>query len=398
MNDHLISRYADVIVRAGANVQPGQPVRVATELGNERVLRAVADRCFDVGAVYVDAQFIDPHIVRSRLVRAPLETLDSYPRWIGERVLGLGRERAADIWLSGSSERHLLDDVDPVRIGRWRPPGGKESSQTTNDRTVNWTVAGVPSTGWAREVYAELGDDEALGRLWDDVAFIARLDADDPVAAWSERAAELRRAAARLNDAQLEAVRFSGPGTDLTVGLLPGSIWKGGSETTVDGIEHIVNLPTEEVFTTPDPERTEGVVRATMPLELYGARIDGIEVRFEGGRAVAIDAERGADVLRGRVQADKGAARLGEVALVDGETRVGRRGRVFLDTLYDENAASHIALGGAYASAVAEEDRERINESVIHVDFMIGGDDVSVTGRSRDGREVPLLHGGRWQI
>jgi aminopeptidase len=398
VNDHLISLYADVIVRAGANVQPGQPVRVVTELGNERLLRAVADRCFDVGAVYVDPHFIDPHTVKSRLVRAPLETLDTYPRWIGERMLGLGRERAADIWLSGSSERHLLDDVDPVRIGRWRPPGGKESSQVTNDRTVNWTIAGVPSTGWAREVYPELGEGKALGRLWDDIAFIARLDADDPVAAWRERSGELRQAAARLNDAQLDSVRFTGPGTKLTVGLLPGSIWKGGSETTVDGIEHIVNLPTEEVFTTPDPERTEGVVRATMPLELYGARIDGIEVRFEGGRAVSIDAERGADVLRGHVRADEGAARLGEVALVDGETRVGRCDRVFLDTLYDENAASHIALGGAYASAVADEDRERINDSAVHIDFMIGSEDVSVTGRTRDGREVPLLSAGRWLI
>jgi aminopeptidase len=398
MDDRLITRYADLIVRAGANVQPGQPVRVTTELGNEQLLRAVNERCYEVGATFVDAQYLDPHVRRSRIVHAPLETLGTYPRWVAEGALGLGRERAAHIWLSGSNERHLLDDVDPARIGRWRPPGARESVQTTNDRTVNWTVAGAPSVGWARDVYPELDGEEALARLWEDVAYMARLDAEDPVAAWRERTGELRQAAARLNEERLDAVRFSGPGTELTVGLLPGSIWKGGGETTVDGIEHIVNLPTEEVFTTPDPERTEGVVRATMPLELFGARIDGIEIRFEGGRAVSIDAERGADVLRGRTQADEGAARLGEVALVDGATRVGRRGRVFLDTLYDENAASHIALGGAYASAVADEDRERMNDSVIHVDFMIGGDDVAVTGVARDGREFPLLQDGRWQI
>jgi aminopeptidase len=398
MNDELISRYADLIVRAGANVQRGQSVRVVTELGNEALLRAVVDRCFEVGATFVDAVYLDPHVLKSRLVRAPLETLDTYPGWIGDRILALGRERAADIWLSGSAERDLLDDVDPVRIGRWRPPGGRESAETTNDRTVNWTIAGAPSAGWAGAVYPELDAQDALGRLWQNVAFIARLDTDDPVAAWRERTAELGRAAARLNEARLDAVRFTGPGTDLTVGLLPGSIWKGGGETTVDGIEHIVNVPTEEVFTTPDPQRTEGVVRATMPLELFGARIDGIEVRFEGGRAVSIDAERGADVLRGRASADDGAARLGEVALVDGETRVGRCGRVFLDTLYDENAASHIALGGAYASAVAEEDRGRINDSVVHVDFMIGSPEVSVSGLTSDGSETPLLVDGRWQI
>jgi len=399
VDNYLIQRYADVIVRSGANVQPGQTVEILTELGNEALLRAVADRAFEVGAHYVQASYIDPWVTHSRIRRAPVETLATYPPHVGERILALGRERASTIWLSGAVERAIMDDLPPGRAGAWRPPGGRELGIITNDRTVNWSVAGAPNAPWARDVYPDAeSDDEALRRLWDDISFIARLDADDPAASWQERIRELRSVAGRLDELRLDAVRFVGPGTDLTVGLLPSSSWKAGSETTVDGIEHIVNIPTEEIFTTPDPARTEGVVRATRPLEQFGATIEGLEVRFEGGRAVSVEAERGADVLRGRTEADEGAARLGEVALVDGETRVGRLGRVFRDTLYDENASSHIALGSAYASPVGEEDRARINDSSIHIDFMIGGDDVEAIGLTRDGRAVPLLRGGAWQI
>lgn len=398
MNDDLITRYADLIVRGGANVQRGQPVVVVTELGNEPLLRAVADRCYDVGATFVEPVYVDTHVTKARMLRAPLETLDCYPQWVGERVHGLSRDRAASIWLSGSNERRLLDDVEEARIGRWRPPGSNEAGMLMNDRVVNWTVAAAPSRGWAHDVYPDLAEDDALGRLWEDLAFIARLDFGDPVAAWRERVGELKRIAALLNGERLDAVRFAGPGTELTVGLLPSSEWKAGTETTVHGIEHQFNIPTEEIFTTPDPVRTSGVVQATRPLDLFGARVDGLRVRFEHGRAVAVDAVRGADVLRGRVGADEGAARLGEVALVDRETRVGQLGRVFLDTLLDENASSHVALGSAYASAVGEADRDRMNESAIHIDFMIGGPDVEVTGVTGDGREVPLLRGGSWQV
>jgi aminopeptidase len=398
VSDDTLARYADLIVTVGANVQVGQAVEIMTEVGNERFLRVVAERAFRAGATYVDAHYIDPYVIRSQIELAPFDRLDRYPEWVGERILGMGRDRAAAIWLSGANERHLLDDVDPERVGRWRPPGSRETTIVTNDRTWSWTIAGAPSSGWARDVYPDLDDEDALAQLWQDVAYMARLDADDAGAAWRERAAELQRAAATLDGLALDRVRFEGPGTDLTVGLLPTSTWGAATETTVDGIEHLVNIPTEEVFTTPDPERTEGVVRATRPLDLFGVLVDGITVRFEGGRAVAIDAERGADILRGRAAADDGACRLGEVALVDRASRVGRLERVFLDTLYDENAASHVALGSAYASAVGEADRARMNDSVVHIDFMIGGDDVAVTGVTRDGREVALLRGGRWQI
>jgi aminopeptidase len=208
----------------------------------------------------------------------------------------------------------------------------------------------------------------------------------------------LTGAAERLTERRFSALRFRGEGTDLTVGLVPTCRFRAASFETVDGVRHMPNLPSEEVFGAPDPQRTDGVVRATKPLVVSGSIIRGLEVEFRDGRAVRIDADENAEVLRGYTERDEGASRLGEVALVDGEGRIGRLGRVFFDTLLDENAASHIALGQAYAFTAGEEDRERLNRSAIHVDFMIGGDDVSVSGVTDAGDEVPVLQGGAWQL
>jgi aminopeptidase len=269
-----------------------------------------------------------------------------------------------------------------------------------NARTTNWCVVPWATPEWARVVHPELDDAAALAKLWEQLVYMLRLDTDDAGAAWRERVGELHAVGKRLDAAGLDALRFEGPGTDLTVGLLPTSQFAGDApgSTTVDGVVFNPNLPTEEVFTTPDPTRTEGVVTATKPLDVDGTVVRGLRVRFEGGRAVQIDADENADVLRARVAKDDGAARLGEVALVDREGRIGKTGTVFFNTLLDENAASHVALGNAYAAPVGEEDRERINESAIHIDFMIGSDAVAVTGRTRAGSDVPVLRDGTWQL
>ncbi|HEU4701864.1 MAG TPA: aminopeptidase, partial [Conexibacter sp.] len=230
------------------------------------------------------------------------------------------------------------------------------------------------------------------------IVHVCRLDEDDPVAAWRERMDTLAGAAERLTAARFDALHFEGPGTDLTVGLLPSSSWLSASFQTRDGVPHVPNLPSEEVFTTPDPTRVDGVVRATKPLQLAGATIEGLTLRFEGGRAVEIDADKGADVLRSMSRHDDGAGRLGEVALVDGSGRIGPLDTVFFDTLLDENAASHLALGQAFQFAVGEQDRERTNTSMVHIDFMIGGDDVDVTGLTAAGERMPVLRGGVWQL
>jgi len=265
--------------------------------------------------------------------------------------------------------------------------------------TTSWCIVPAPTRSWAEIVYPELGREEAYEALWEAVAHICRLEADDPAEAWTERCAVLKENADRLTERRFDTIRLHGPGTDLTIGLLPSAHWAAGDLVTVDGRRHSPNLPTEEVFTTPDPDRVDGHVMATMPLELSGSVISGIRVEFEGGRAVKIDADEGADALRAVAARDEGACRLGEIALVDNEGRIGALETVFLDTLIDENAASHIALGAGYDHPVEDPaDKARINQSLIHIDFMIGSVDLEVDGITRDGEVVPVLRNSAWQL
>jgi aminopeptidase len=395
----VLDRWARLVVGFGANVQPGQIVAVGAEPGKEAFTRAVAVEAYRSGARFVDVMTFDMHVKKARLQHADPDTLDFVPSWWGERLLALGEQRCARIGMSGPVEPGVLDDVAPALAGRDQLPFLRESAKVVNDRTTNWTIAPAPTAGWASLVHPDLEPDAALGRLWEQLLHILRLDEDDPVAAWRARADALVDAAARLSARRFEALRFEGPGTDLTVGLFGSSEFMAARFSTVDGLEHMPNLPTEEVFSTPDPQRVDGVVTATKPLYLGGSIIRGLKVRFEGGRAVQIDADENAEVLRAYAERDEGAARLGEVALVDREGRIGPLGTVFYDTLLDENAASHIALGSAYGFTVGDDaEREQANQSSIHVDFMIGGDEVAVSGMTGDGAEVPVLREGRWQL
>jgi len=389
---------AKLAVAAGANVAPGQTVVIDARLGQEEVARALVAECYTCGAHQVEVRYGDPHVDRARLALAPDEALGEVIPWVRDHTLQMGGLRCAWIGLSGPVAPGLLDDLDPVRIGR-DSVALAEWNQVLDARTVSWTIVPGPSAGWAGLVFPDLAPEAALERLSAELSVILRLDAADPVAAWRERSAQLTRSAARLDAAALDALHFTGPGTDLIVGLIPGVRWTGGSLTTVWGREHIPNLPTEEVFTSPDPARTEGTVAATKPLLVSGRAIEGLRVRFEAGRAVAIDADEGASVLRELVQRDEAADRLGEVALVDGSGRVGPSGIIFHDTLLDENAASHIALGTGFVHLAPDEPAaSRINRSAVHTDFMIGGPEVAVTGMTRDGREIPVLAGGDWGL
>jgi aminopeptidase len=275
----------------------------------------------------------------------------------------------------------------------------KESGKVVNDRTTNWSIIPCPTVSWAKLVFPDKPEDEALAALEEKIAHVLRLDEPDPIAAWRERADTLTAVAARLTERGFDALHYEAPGTDLTVGLLPAARWEAARFETVDGIEHMPNLPTEEVFTTPDPERADGHVTASKPLVLIdGTVVNGLRVRFEGGRAVQIDAETAQDTMRTLTAHDTGAARLGEVALVDGDGRIGKLDTVFYDTLLDENAASHLALGQGFPFLVGERERDRTNESQIHIDFMIGSLDMTVTGITASGERIPVLERGNWLI
>lgn len=389
-----------IVAETGVNVQPGQMVGITAELGMEAVWRAVADAAYARGAAYVDTWIFDPVVKHSRLARAPADTLSFVPPWWGDRYRSLGEMRSAQIRLTGPVAPGLMDDIPSGRLGQDMLPRLRETLEVTHARQWNWIVAPGPSAGWASALYPELAAEAALARLWSEIGFVMRLDEPDPVAAWTERFATLSLVAASLTAMRLDALHFEGPGTDLTVGLLPGSLWKSvGADENLDGVRFSANLPSEEVFTAPDPLRVHGHVAATKPLVVGGGTVRGLRVAFEAGRVVRVEADQGAELVETIVARDDGAARLGEVALVDGESRIGQLGTVFYETLLDENSASHIAVGAAYPDTVDDaESLAQINQSSIHIDFMIGANDVAVTGVGHDGNRVALLRDGVWQF
>jgi aminopeptidase len=400
MDDVTLARFAELAVDFGANLQPGQVVSLSGAPGKERLVRAIANRAYEKGAKFVDLAWFDPWIKRARIAHAADDTLEYVPPWLGDRILALGRDRGAAITLSGPVAPGLMDDLDPVRSGRDRLPAIRETGEVVGRREINWTILPGPTPAWAEMVHPDLSPEDALAKLEEQLLHVLRLDEADPVAAWRSRADRLVSVAQNLTERRFDALHYEGPGTDMTVGLLPGASWQAARFQTADGIPHMPNLPTEEVFTSPDPARVDGHVRSTKPLVLIdGTVVRDLEVRFEGGRAVELTASSAQETMRTIIQRDEGAARLGEVALVDNEGRIGALDTVFYDTLLDENAASHIALGRAFPFLAGDEaTAARMNESDIHIDFMIGSDALTVTGITADGDRVPVLQGGAWQI
>jgi aminopeptidase len=323
------------------------------------------------------------------------------PSWLVERLDQFGAMGGALCAISGNPEPELFADLDGERVGKARMREVAEASLKLTDGLCNWTIVAFPNEGWAQTVFGE----PDVERLWTAVGTAVRLDEPDPVLAWREHIDRLQQRAESLNERRFDHLRYRGPGTDLTIGLHPESEWQTALDES-QGIKHVANMPTEEVFTTPDARRTQGTVRSTLPLQIQGNIVRDLEVRFEGGRAVEVRAASGEEVMRTHIATDDGAARLGEVALVDGHSRVGQTGLVFYDTLFDENASSHIALGASIVQAVAwapaleaEERSERgVNHSSIHTDFMIGSNELEIDGIAADGAAVPILRNGDWQL
>ena len=390
----LLERYAAVAVRVGANVGDGQNVFIGSLVEHAPLARALARQSYAAGARYVDVHYGDQHVRKAMIELGPDTALDHSPAWQVERVQAFAGN--AMIATTGDPAPHLLADLDGERVGRARPTDViKAHLRLITESTMNWTGVAFPNEGWARQVFGE----PDVERLWHAVATCTRLDEDDPVEAWRMHMGRLDGRARALNALELDRLTYRGPGTELEIGLLTRSRFGSALFRTVDGRPYVANMPTEEVFATPDARRAEGVVSSTKPLAVGGDVVEGLRVTFEGGRIVDVQAERGADVIRSQLQADENAPRLGEVALVDGTSRVGKTGLIFFDTLYDENATCHIAYGAAVAAGhEGVEPDDGINVSAMHTDFMIGGPEVDVDGVTRDGRVVPLLRDDVWQL
>ncbi len=396
MTDERLERYAELAVRVGANVEKGQQVFLAGRVEHAPLLRELARASYRAGASYVDYYYTDQHMRRALIELGPDSALTYSPPGLLARWKHMGEVKGASIGTTGEPEPNLLADLDGERVGGAQMKElAQEAMRQLGEKLVNWTGIAYPNEGWARQVFGE----PDVERLWEAVAFCVRLDEEDPVAAWTEHMDRLKSRADALNQLGVDALRFRGPGTDLTVGLSERSRFDAARFETSWGRSHVPNMPTEEVFTTPHRDRTEGVVRSTRPLALLGQVVIGLELRFENGRIVEVDAEQGADVVRGQVETDEGAHYLGEVALVDGLSRVGQTGITFFDTLFDENATCHIAYGfGIPHSYDGEPVGEGYNVSSVHTDFMIGGPEVEVDALTHDGREIPLLRRDAWQL
>ena len=400
-NNDRLNRFADLVVRVGVNVQPGSGVLVTADTAHLEIARAVVERAYVAGAEWVEVEWSDGPIRHSRLTHSSIESLTRTRPWAIERVKEWAAQRGVVISLVGDPDPHLFDDVDPVKAAARRVDEAMAARDALLVHQLRWTVVAAPNPGWAREVFGE-PDTE---RLWDAVGTAMRLDEPDPVACWRDRAAELAARGRALDALNLTEVHYHSAGTDLTVGLVPETRWSGGGDNDPDGIWYMPNIPTEEVFTSPDRRRADGTISLTKPVIVNGQVVDGLRVTFSGGRITDVTATSGAESVLAELDTDEGARSLGEVSLVDRDSRIAKAGILFHNTLFDENAACHVAWGQSFPFAVAggleRTDDERfeigLNRSAVHTDVVIGGAGMTVTGTGPKG-SVEIIRDDEWVL
>lgn len=401
-----LEKYARLICEVGLNLKEGDKLQIRFNVWGLELARKVADRAYEMGVLDVILAFRDEAMDLSFYNKA--RDVEYYPDFHAKYQEELAANKYHYLAIGGSNPE-LLRDVDPERVKKALAARGKKNMKVMEYHMTNfikWTIVAVPTPEWARQVFPEMSPEEAMANLWKNIFMAARVDREDPVAAWKEHDQKLKEHEDFLNAARFEKLRYQGPGTDLEVYLVKNHLWVGGSGKSLDGEVFMANIPTEEIFTMPDKDRVNGVLKATMPLALRGQLIEDFSFVFRDGRVVDFQAGAGQKVLEGMLDTDEGSRRLGEVALVADNSPIANTGILFRNTLFDENASCHFALGRAYsenlkgAAQMDEEEQAKagMNFSLEHIDFMVGSKAVTVTGIKEDGSAVVLLRDGDWQI
>jgi aminopeptidase len=404
--DRYLDRLAEVAVRVGLGIAPGQELVMTATLDAIPLVRLITAHAYKAGASLVTPLFTDEELTLLRFRHAPDASFDAASSWLYEGMAQAYRSGAARLAITGNDPSLLSqEDTDKVsRMNRATSKAYRPALELIVRHEINWTIVACATPAWAAAVFPNLSRDEAVARLWEAIFAASRADQPDPVAAWKKHDADLHARADRLNERRYSALHFRGPGTDLRVGLADDHLWLGGGTTARNGRYCIPNMPTEEVFTTPHKDRVEGRVTSTKPLSYQGTMIEDISVRFEAGQIVEAHAARGEKILRRMIETDEGARRLGEVSLVPHSSPIASGGLLFMNTLFDENAACHIALGQAYSTCLKNGDSltqdeltaRGANESLIHVDWMIGSNHIDVDGIGAEGNSTPVMRAGEW--
>ncbi|MGY6644373.1 MAG: aminopeptidase [Salinarimonas sp.] len=404
--DRKLARYAETIVHVGLALKPKQQLIITAPIDSMPLVRAVTRAAYEAGSIYVTHIIDDEHCALIRYRHGTKKSFDAAPGWLFEAIGGALRAGAAYLMIFGSDPALLAgeDEQDVARGARSLHEARLHVATPMQALLTNWSCAACATPGWARAVFPEMSASDALTRLWEVVLAAVRADDDDPIAAWKAHNSRLHSRVKLLNAKNYAALHFRGPGTNLRVGLADGHRWCGGSERMKNGVVCNPNLPTEEVFTMPHAMKVEGFVRATRPLSYQNSMIENIAVRFEAGRIVQASATRGEEILHALLASDKGASRLGEVALVPHSSPIAQSGILFLNTLFDENAASHIAIGSPYPHCLKGFEKlnageliaRGFNNSRIHLDWMIGSGEIDVDGIAASGLPEPLMRAGEW--
>ncbi len=411
-HQELLQKYAEAIVKVGLNIRAGQ--RLIITLAATRgvpyqfapLVREVAKAAYAVGAKYVEVLWSDEEMMRLRVQNAPRDSYDEYPTWQVDAVMKMIENGDALLSINGSNP-DLLGGLDPEIVGAMQRTHLNHYSRvgervTTN--AVNWCVVAAAGEEWAKKIFPNLEPEKAQQKLWDAIFETTRIDQPDPIAAWETHIVNLRKRGKYMQAKQYTGLHYSAPGTDFTLGLPNGHQWISAQSMAQNGVIFTANMPTEEVFTLPDRNRADGIVTSTFPLSYGGTLIEDFQVTFENGRIVKVNAKKGEAALQRLVDTDEGSHRLGEVALVPASSPIAKRGHLFYNTLYDENASCHIAIGRAYRFTLtggAELNDEEFvsaggNVSLNHVDFMIGSPKMDIDGIKKDGSREPVMRQGEW--